>query len=368
MPRLSARVQAAIIRSTKTPLPNIFDGVTEVFIAGGGGNGRALPAAFQEAARFGLSAEKIKVICATSVGAIMGLAMTLRVPLDKTGELLNNMPTSRFQDWSVRSVLNFFRTWGLCRGIAMPAYFRELIREKTGLEDPTFEQLYEAGYTTEFRVVTANVTRHKLAILSYKNTPHIKVAQAVALACSVPFLFPPVWLENKYGIKEAYTDAGIMRNFPWREGSQETLLSQQLGFAFINQSGGAALRWPVHNLLVCAKSFGRYLIGIVSLFLFGDIFSLPGQNKARVVAINVVHNPINFNANPEEQRALDHAGQDGVRNLVRHILHNRANEIIKEKRKPYLPAYGQRLRGAPIVPDVPAIRKLSYAAARRLKL
>jgi|GEM_PF-5522865 len=118
--------------------------VTEVFIAGGGGAGRALPSAINEATEFGLDLKKLKVFCASSVGSIVGLGITIGIPANRMCQVLNDMPTDTFQDWSVYSAVNFFTRWGWCQGDAMPKYFKKMIKQQTGLEDPTFLQLYTA--------------------------------------------------------------------------------------------------------------------------------------------------------------------------------------------------------------------------------
>lgn len=305
----------------KGPLPkpegelrHLLKEVTEIFIAGGGGAGRALPSALKEAAEFGLDLSKVKVVCASSVGSILALAIAIGIPAQRMGQVLNDMPADNFQDWSFSSIINFFTRWGWCQGDAMPNYFKQLIKAETGLEDPTFLQLYQAGYRKELRVMTANVSRQRAVIFSHLTTPHEKVARAVGLACSIPLVFPPQWIANEKGELEAYTDGGLAKNYPWGVGSIPGVRTkQQLGFITINKYGTQAS--TLRSRLI---SFWHYLRGLLTLVFTQDPLCLSGNVKERTVAITVNHNPLNFCATTAQQAALDEAGRIGVRRFARH--------------------------------------------------
>lgn len=310
----------------KGPLPQpiaenceLLSGVTELFIAGGGGAGRALPSALKEAAAFGLNLDKLKVVCAASVGAIVALGVVIGIPAHRMGAVLNDMPTDSFQDWNMYSFINFFTRWGWCQGEAMPNYFKEMIKNETGLDDPTFIELYEAGYTKELRVITANISKQRAAIFSHIKTPHEKVAKIIGLACSIPLLFPPQWFKNEKGEYEAYADGGIAKNFPLGVGSSSSVpLSEQLGFIIINKNG--ADKDPNKDKIV---SFWHYLRGLLTLLFTQDPLCLAANLKERTIPITVDHNPLNFSASKEQQAALDEAGRVGVRRFARHLLKNK---------------------------------------------
>lgn len=307
--------------------------VEEIFIAGGGGAGRALPAALNEAHRYGLDLKnKVKVLCGTSVGTIACLGIAIGVPLQEMKKVLNEMPTDQFQDWNLRSVLSFFSTWGLCQGKAMPNYFKEIIQKYTGLKDPTFRQLYRAGYKKELRIVASNVSKHNLAIFSHRLTPHMKVSQAVGIACSVPVLFPPKWLPNKNSELEAFTDGGIIKNYPFGIGSQNTPLEKQLGFIFVNKGAAYSIQNLRQNPL---RSLWSYIRSLLTMLVFQDPLCLGNNIKDRTVAIAVNHNPFKFTATPQEQRRLDIAGREAVRNMLSKWI----DKNKKAKEKSFMPQF-----------------------------
>ncbi len=298
----------------------LFKPVKELFIAGGGGAGRALPSAFEEAVKHGLDLDNLEVICATSVGTIIGLGIVLGITPSEMRVMLNEMPTHQFQDWSLKKIYNFFTEWGLCSGKVINNYLLKMIYDKTGLIDPTFLELYEAGYTKEFRVVTTNVSKLRPAIFSHKLTPHKKVSDMVTAACSFPIVFAPHWIVNEQGVLECHSDGGLLRNYPFGFGGDATIpLEQQLGFNFVNKGAAYALDNDRHTLI---DTFWQYFTRLLSMIMFQDPLSLPENVKDRTVVINVNHNPLNFDATPEQQQALDLAGIQGVQRLAQKIEDN----------------------------------------------
>ncbi|MBS0287182.1 MAG: patatin-like phospholipase family protein [Proteobacteria bacterium] len=339
---LSSQVEEHEPQSAFPETKTIFNSVSEIYIAGGGGAGRALPSALLEAQKYGLNFDNVNVVCATSVGTIVGLGLTLGIAPEQMKKLLNDMPTERFQDWSLRRIIHFFTEWGVCSGKEINAYIRKLIKDKTGLEDPTFLELYQAGYTKEFRVLTTNVSKHRTAIFSFRETPYKKVSDLVTTACSIPLVYSPHWIVNHHGELEAHTDGGLIKNYPFGLGGDPTVpIQAQLGFNFVNKGSAYALENDKHTLI---DSFWRYFRSLISLVLFQDQdpASVSDSIKDRTVVIAVNHNPLNFNASKEEQLALDKAGIKGVHHLVERILKHKER---KSTPPPLLFNYGQRQFG-----------------------
>ena len=334
---------------TDTKAKTLFNPVTEIYLAGGGGAGRALPSALAEAQLHGLDFNKLKVVCATSVGTIVGLGVTLGITPLKMKRMLSEMPTDKFQDWSLKRILNFFSEWGVCSGKEINAYIRKMIRDETGLEDPTFLELYNAGCTKEFRVLTTNVSKSRTAIFSHILTPNHKVAELVTTACSIPLVYSPRWLVNELSELEAHIDGGLIRNYPFGLGGDPTVpIEEQLGFNFVNKAAAYAIDNEKHTII---DSFWRYFKSILTMVLFDDPLSLSDSIKDRTVVIAVNHNPLNFDATPAEQHALDKAGIKGVRHLIARMLKNSERKV--EPAPPTLvfrqPAMKPSLQPAPVI-------------------
>lgn len=292
--------------------------VEELYFSGGGGAGSALPAAVEEAVNFGLDLKKVKRIVAASVGVFVATALVLEIPVGELQSLLDKMPRDSFQDWDWwQSLSGFAQTWGWCKGEAMTDYFRSLIKERTGLDDPTFLELYEAGFTKELCIVTTNITQGGIAKFSYRETPDKKVAEVLTLACSVPLVYPPKWVVNGKGERELHTDGGIINNYPWGVGSSENVTNEKrLGFVFVNKAVG----YSMDGIKNITDSFWKYIGQTFWIFIFRHPLSLGDDVKRRTAAIQVDYNPLKFQPNEEQQVELSRAGRKSIRNLIWHNL------------------------------------------------
>ncbi len=337
----------------KHPLASTqLSGVKEIYIAGGGGAGRALPSALAKAQEYGLNFDNIKVVCATSVGTIVGLGITLNIAPHEMKKMLSEMPTNKFQDWNLRRIIHFFSEWGFCSGNEIKSYIRKMIKDKSGLDDPTFLELYQAGFNKEFRVVTTNVSKHKIAIFSHRLTPHQKVADIITTACSIPLVYAPSWIVNDKGELEAHTDGGLIKNYPFGVGASSNVpIQSQLGFNFMNKGAAYAIDNESHTMIY---SFWRYFKSLISLVVFDDPLSVSESIQERTVVISVNHNPLKFDASVDEQAALDKAGSKGVEKLVERLLeNNERNESIDEHFSAPLLFSSNEKKPAPLNPQGP---------------
>jgi predicted acylesterase/phospholipase RssA len=325
--------------------PPLLAPVRELYFGGGGGAGRSYAEAIKEAGRFGLDLNKVRVVVGTSVGAIMALGVALDVDVDQYHDVLEKIPADKFQDWQLTDALsNFSHTWGWCKGEYMPKYFQKFIYERTGLIDPTFQELYDAGYKKELRVIATNLDKREITVFSHINTPHQKIADIVALSSSVPFVFPPKYITSADGVRELHTDGGILKNCPFGVGSPfDTPLEEQLGF--IIDSAVSQESAPVERDYKI-KSFAQYVISILSLIIYQHSLALSDKELSRTVAIRVNHSPIKFTASEEEQRKLNEAGAQGVRTLIHQLIkkQSKVDQVTQERETSFSQPLPPKLR------------------------
>ena len=289
-----------------------LSGITEIVISGAGGAGGGFLGALQEAERCGLDYNKVKVVCGTSAGTIIGLGIVMGLSAKKMMKVLINMPTERFQDWSIDSIMKVFRKWGICEGKYMAEYFKQFIKDYSGLDNPTFEQLY-AKYPKELRVVVNNVTTRKIETWSHITHPHTSVAEAVATSCNLPLVFPPKWFVSKNGEMNAFIDGGMMLHYPLRKGSMHTPPEQQLGLVMVNKSAAFSINEePSFNM----ESFLDYIGRISTMVFYRDPLSMDELALSQTVTIGVDHNPLNFKPTKAELDTLLSQGRKALLDYV----------------------------------------------------
>jgi hypothetical protein len=314
-----------------------------IHLAGGGGAGRFYPAVFHEASRFGHNLPKVKIINATSVGTIQQLMIALNYSASDMKIQLLRVPADKFLDWDLWSVLTAFQRWGICRGEEMENFLKKAIKEKTqkdnpqsgGLDDPTFKELYDAGYKKDFRVIITDAITGRMKICSWKRTPHEKVAAMVATACKIPVVYPPLKRINSKGKEEIYTDGGLVQNYPWGIDCKPNIAPEKhLGFMFVRDQ----------EKRTKLETFWHYLYSLIWIVFFPKSDSLPEVVKNRTLQIKIGdHNILKFTATRKEQKKIDESAQRSVREYIATLCRSKlkllpAYELKKIKKEMNYPS------------------------------
>jgi len=113
--------------------------------------------------------------------------------------------------WIFILFLRLYRNYGLCEGINVREWLSEAIKSKTGLENPTFKELYSSDSGENLRkmyFIGSNLSEGTSEVYSLEDTEDMRVIDAVRISMSFPLAFAPV---EKKG---ARVDGGIVRNYP----------------------------------------------------------------------------------------------------------------------------------------------------------
>ena len=161
--------------------------------------------------------KKIKRFAGTSAGALMCLLLVLgytQKELDEEMEKLcnnaifdvdvNNIQIQHF--YKIISNVYFFR--GINTGNKMYNFLKMLFNKKGFNENITFHDLAKKTNKKLF-VVASNITSKNITVFSHKNTPDVKVIDAIRASTCIPFIFQPVKIDD-----EEFVDGGMLNNFP----------------------------------------------------------------------------------------------------------------------------------------------------------
>jgi predicted patatin/cPLA2 family phospholipase len=149
----------------------------------------------------------IKNFYATSAGSMLSLLLCLKYSALEMETFSINFDLNKI---FVIDTDNFFNDYNICDNIKLERFIKLLITYKLGTENEniSLKQFYDI--TNKMLTVTSVSLKYKKAIyISYLNYPNLEVWKAVLMSCSIPFIFPPVKLDD-----DLFIDGAIMDNFP----------------------------------------------------------------------------------------------------------------------------------------------------------
>ena len=169
--------------------------------------------------------DDIEKVGGTSAGAIIALLISLDYNSEELTSIIYNTKFRKFNDGKFIFIGGISRTmkrYGWYRGEKFSEWLGNLIEEKTGNPEITFEQLHERGYKDLYLTATC-LNRQQLVILSRKTYPNMKIKDAVRVSMSVPLYYQAVFVDRAGNIfskpvdgkkLDVMVDGGIIGNFP----------------------------------------------------------------------------------------------------------------------------------------------------------
>jgi NTE family protein len=167
----------------------------------------------------------VEKVGGTSAGAVTALCISLGYTSDEITRILYSTNFKKFNDgrfFFPGGINRINKYFGWYRGEKLNKWLEKIIKDKTGDENLTFEQLYNKGYKDLY--VTATVlNKQQLIVLSRYNYPRMRVKDAVKVSMSIPFYFEAAFIDstgklikrpiNTEGL-DIMVDGGLTGNFP----------------------------------------------------------------------------------------------------------------------------------------------------------
>lgn len=194
---------------------------------GGGIKGIAYGGALQELDKKGILHD-IKRVAGTSAGAIQACLLSIGYTPKEIIEIVNDTPIESFNDdgFVSKATKRLFKEYGWFRGDSFLQKMEQVIYQRTGNADLTFEELHHLASSYPFRdlyVTGTNLTNQSLEVFSYENYPKMRIADAVRISMSIPLYYRSLWVDKQGNIfdkkpqdSEAglFVDGGLLLNFP----------------------------------------------------------------------------------------------------------------------------------------------------------
>lgn len=167
----------------------------------------------------------IEKVGGTSAGAITAMMLSIGYNSTEIADIISSTKFNKFNDGRylfVGGLVRMNKIYGWYRGDKFAYWLSELIAQKTGDPNITFEQLSQKGYKDLYITATC-LNKQKLVVFSKETYPQMKVKDAVRVSMSIPLYFAAVFVDNtgktytkpEKGVElDVMVDGGIIGNFP----------------------------------------------------------------------------------------------------------------------------------------------------------
>ncbi|KAH9524746.1 hypothetical protein Btru_027688, partial [Bulinus truncatus] len=185
-----------------------------IVFEGGGTKGLAYCGAIRRLEELGVM-KQIKRFAGTSAGSMTAALLAVGYDSRDLEEFfkLNLNDLLIDHSWGFLSLVpNLFRFYGWNPGERIYNWFGEKIKEKTGKEDITFQEVYNT-FDRELCIVVTNVNQMTPLYCHPKTTPDMSIRLAVRMSLSIPGLFGAVEY-TQHGHTDFFVDGGVLCNYP----------------------------------------------------------------------------------------------------------------------------------------------------------
>jgi len=154
--------------------------------------------------------KNIKSIYGCSIGAFMGVVVSLGYELDWLDDYFIKRPWEKVFAINAQTVLSAYEEKGLIGEKILLEALKPLLCAKDLNENCTLKELYEFNKIV-IHIYSTNINSEFLSKvdLSHTTHPELSVIKALCMSTSYPFIFKPVCIDG-----DCFIDGGLLNNFP----------------------------------------------------------------------------------------------------------------------------------------------------------
>lgn len=206
--------------------------IKHIVLSGGGPAGLVTYGAVRELAIQNVwQLKNIKTIYGTSIGAIIGIIISLGYEWKWIDDYILKRPWEKVADIGPHTFFEAFKTKGILTESFIESFFTPLFTAK-GLDiNITLKEFYDFA-NIEHHIFTTkmNGPNMKTVDLSKQTHPDLSVVKAVTMSAAYPFIFAPVFYDN-----DCYLDGGLLNNFPIQDCLYDTKSKEDEVLSFKNK-------------------------------------------------------------------------------------------------------------------------------------
>lgn len=184
--------------------------IKHLVFSGGGPAGLVLYGAAKQLNNVYWSLNNIKSIYGTSIGAYIGIIISLGYEWGVVDDYLIKRPWNNILNIEPFTVINAYNTKGIINESFITEAILPLLEAKGLSTNTTFQELYEYN-KIDIHIFTTNLNGEKMSNvdISHKTHPDLSVIKGISMSAAYPFVFCPVIEDGN-----CYVDGGILNNFP----------------------------------------------------------------------------------------------------------------------------------------------------------
>jgi len=155
-----------------------------------------------------LSIDNIEKIYGSSVGAVIGALLCLKLDWDIIFNYFINRPWNNIMSFDTNRFIDLYSEKGLFGEDLYHEVFDILLKYKNISPNITLKEFYEFS-NIELNMFSLELNSFTFKRISYKTHPDMELITALHCTSAFPILFQPGKYINKY-----YVDGGLMNNYP----------------------------------------------------------------------------------------------------------------------------------------------------------
>jgi NTE family protein len=168
---------------------------------------------------------QIERVGGTSSGAIVALTISLGYSGKEIENIILQTNFKKFNDGNyffIGGINRINKYFGWYRGKRVEKWLEKIIKEKTGNENITFEELHQKGFK-DLYITGTSLNKQKPVLFSFETYPNMKVKDAVRISISIPLYFEPLFIDSTGKVfsrpkqrqeLDMMMDGGLLENFP----------------------------------------------------------------------------------------------------------------------------------------------------------
>ena len=264
-------------------------------LSGGGVRGISYVGCFLELEKKNLL-KKVNEILGVSCGAMFGFAYSIGYAPNELKEFVEKFDFTLMQHVEPEIVFDFLENYGIDSSANFERLLESIVRQKGYSTDLTFKTHYEATNFT-FRCFATNLYSCELKEFSYKETPSIRIIDAILASSCIPGYFIPKMIEDIM-----YVDGGVANNFPIDLLNYDELKTT-LGFTFSEE----------HTIVSSISSLATFFNQVYACFYMPHKKMILDLYKKHIIIVSCGDYPLwNFAINNEDKQKLLSVGKKSV--------------------------------------------------------